>query len=121
MNFSTYNSTNNEEIRQLFIKTFSDSEGESEGSVIGNLVHDLMTTTDENDLYGFVTVEDEKIIGSIFLFIVMAFHTRSDQFLGTRNCLLHIQIGSITVEESVRCSLSAPPRKHVAICHNSKL
>jgi len=37
MKFSTFNPSNIEEIEQLFIKTFSDSEGQSEGEVIGKV------------------------------------------------------------------------------------
>ncbi|ACL70102.1 GNAT family N-acetyltransferase [Halothermothrix orenii] len=53
------------EIKQLFIKTFSDSEGESEGKLIGNLVFDLMTKTDSQDLHAFIAISNKKIIGSI--------------------------------------------------------
>lgn len=66
MKFSTYNSSNTEEIKQLFTKVFSDSEGQSESLIIGNLVYDLMTNTDSQDLYGFVAIDDGEIIGSIF-------------------------------------------------------
>ena len=60
-------STNDiEEIKQLFVKTFSDSEGETEGVLIGNLTDDLVSGTDSEDLYGFVAVEENRIIGSIF-------------------------------------------------------
>ena len=45
-------------IRDLFVKTFTDSEGETEGTLIGNLVYDLMTNTDPKDIYGFVAYED---------------------------------------------------------------
>lgn len=66
MKFSTYNEDNLEEIKRLFTKTFSDSEGQSEGLVIGNLVYDLMTNTDAHDLLGFVATENKLIIGCIF-------------------------------------------------------
>ena len=66
MNLLQYSPSNIEEIQQLLTKVFSDSEGQSEGLLIGNLVYDLMTGTDVQDLYGFVAVENEKIIGSIF-------------------------------------------------------
>jgi len=55
-----------EEIKSLFTKVFSDSEGQSEGVLIGNLAYELMTETDTQDLYGFVAIEHEKIIGCIF-------------------------------------------------------
>ena len=55
-----------DQIKSLFTKVFSDSESESEGILIGNLAYELMTETDEVDLYGFVAIEQEVIIGCIF-------------------------------------------------------
>ena len=80
MNFSTYNPSDIEEIKQLFIKTFSNSEGQSEGLLIGNLAYDLMTSTDGHDLYGFVATENEQIIGSI-IFSRLAFENEVNAFL----------------------------------------
>ncbi len=80
MNLLPYSPSDTEEIKQLFTKVFSDSEGQSEGLVIGNLVYDLMTGTDVQDLYGFVAVENEKIIGSIF-FTRLTFESEVNAFL----------------------------------------
>ena len=66
MNLSIYDPNKSEEIKNLFTKVFSDSEGESEGVLIGNLAYELITETDPKDLYGFVATQDEKIIGCIF-------------------------------------------------------
>jgi len=66
MEFLTYKSSNIEEIKQLFTKVFSDSEGQAEGESIGNLTYDIMTGTDAHDLYGFIANENEQIIGGIF-------------------------------------------------------
>ena len=66
MKLRIYNPNNADEIEQLFIKTFSDSEGQSEGEAIGSLVRDFLDNTDANDLYCFVATENEQIIGSIF-------------------------------------------------------
>lgn len=71
---------NREEIKQLFTKTFSDSEGPSEGLLVGNLAYDLMTRTDPQDLYCFVATEDEQIVGSI-LFSRLTFECDVDAFL----------------------------------------
>ena len=49
MKLSIYRTDNIEEIKQLFTKVFSDSEGQSEGLLIGNLAYDLMTGTDVKD------------------------------------------------------------------------
>lgn len=80
MNLLQYSSSNIDEIKQLFTKVFSDSEGQSEGLLIGNLVYDLMTSTDAQDLYGFVAIENEKIIGSIF-FSRMTFEREANAFI----------------------------------------
>jgi len=66
MKFSEYNPSSIKEINQLFIKTFSDSEGESEGLAIGELVNEYMTITDAKDFYCFVATEDEQIVGCVF-------------------------------------------------------
>lgn len=67
MKLSEFKSSYIEDIKQLFTKVFSDSEGQSEGELIGNLSNEIMTSTDTQDLYGFVAIENKKIIGSIFL------------------------------------------------------
>ena len=69
-----------EEITQLFAKVFSDSEGQSEGLIIGTLAHDLLTGTDENDFYCFVASEGEQIIGSI-IFSRLTFENAVSAFL----------------------------------------
>ena len=80
MKLSTYNPGNIEEIKQLFTKTFSDSEGQPEGLLIGNLAYELMTSTDGHDLYGFVATENEQIIGSI-IFSKLTFESEINAFL----------------------------------------
>ena len=66
MHLSKYSSNDSKEIETLFIKVFSDSEGQTEGKLIGKLVYDLMISTASNDLHGFIAKENEQIIGSIF-------------------------------------------------------
>ena len=80
MNLLPYSQSNIEEIKQLFTKVFSDSEGKSEGLLVGNLAYDLMTSTDAQDLYGFVAIENEEIIGSIF-FTRLTFESEVNAFL----------------------------------------
>jgi len=80
MKLSMYTPKDADEIEQLFIKTFSDSEGQSEGEVIGSLVRDFMASTDANDLYCFIATESEQIIGSIF-FTRMFFESRINAFI----------------------------------------
>jgi len=80
MELSTFNSDNIEEIKQLFITVFSDSEGLSEGILIGNLSYEIMNTTDADDLYGFIASDNNKIIGSIF-FTRLTFKNGINAFL----------------------------------------
>lgn len=66
MNISMYSPDQIEEIKNLFTTVFSNSEGQSEGVLIGNLAYELMTGTSREDLYGFVAIENEIIVGCIF-------------------------------------------------------
>ncbi len=70
MKLSTYDPSNIEEIKQLFTETFSDSEGQSEGLLIGDLTYDLMTGTGERDRGGVLVTGGGQIVGSIVLFRV---------------------------------------------------
>jgi len=80
MKLLSFQLSNTEEIKQLFIKVFSDAEGQSEGMVIGNLTSDIMTMTDTQDFYGFIATENEHIIGSIF-FTRLTFESEDNAFL----------------------------------------
>ena len=80
MKTSIYKPNNANEIEQLFIKTFSDSEGRSEGESIGRLVRDFMDNTDANDLYCFIATENEQIIGGVF-FTKMIFESGINAFI----------------------------------------
>lgn len=70
MQISTWQAANANDILQLFVDTFSDAEGAEEGAAIGELVADLIETTHQNDLLGYIAFESnttrDNIIGSIF-------------------------------------------------------
>jgi putative acetyltransferase len=66
MKVSTFSVSQSQDVINLFTKVFSESEGKDEGESIGNLVTDLIITTDERDIVGFVAVLEEEIVGSIF-------------------------------------------------------
>ena len=75
-----YNPGNNEEIKQLFVKTFSDSEGERV-----RLSHRLREAkcaarTAGHDFYCFVATENEQIVGSI-IFSRLSFDSKINAFL----------------------------------------
>ncbi|MBL7017119.1 MAG: N-acetyltransferase [Kiritimatiellales bacterium] len=80
MKLEKYNPQDQDEISELFTKTFSDSEGHEEGKLIGQLTMDLLINTNANDLYCFVAKEDKKIVGSI-IFTRMTFETEINAFI----------------------------------------
>jgi len=63
---SAYQPKDAVEIEQLFIRTFTNSESQSEGEMVGQLVKDLISSTDPSDFYGFVATEADQIVGGIF-------------------------------------------------------
>jgi len=67
MNFRLYSESNSEEIQSLFASTFGNSEGESEGAIIGHLTKDLLSKTERNDLFVFVAYSGNQIKGAIFV------------------------------------------------------
>jgi predicted N-acetyltransferase YhbS len=66
MNFSTFKPSQKAEVIELFVNTFSASEGEAEGRVIGDFVETLLANTAVEDLVGFVAKDGESIVACIF-------------------------------------------------------
>lgn len=106
MKLSTYAPNHAREIEQLFIKTFSDSEGQSEGAVIGRLVKDIMDHTEANDLYCFIATENEQIIGSIF-FTRMIFESDIHAFILSPVAVHTDHQGRGTGQKLIRFGLAA--------------
>lgn len=65
MKFSKLDKQNIDEVSSFFAKTFSDSEGNEEGKLIGNLVFEILAKTPDQDFCGYVVVENEQVIGAI--------------------------------------------------------
>ena len=80
MEFRTHKPADLSAIQSLFVSVFSQSEGEQEGALIGNLAKELISGTDSGDLYGFVAVEGEQIIGAVF-FSRLTFEKDIDVFI----------------------------------------
>ena len=66
MKISKFNSSLSKEVIELFINVFSASENEEEGHIIGNLVSNIIETTEPQDLIGFVASSSDIVIGGIF-------------------------------------------------------
>ncbi len=67
MECSAYNPDDADRIEDLFVSTFTDSEGRSEGVTVGGLAGELMRSTGEGDLYGFVAMDNAELTGAILL------------------------------------------------------
>jgi predicted N-acetyltransferase YhbS len=67
MDFRLYSESDCEEIQSLFASTFGNSEGESEGAIIGQLTKDLLSKTEKNDLFVFVACNGDQIKAAIFV------------------------------------------------------
>jgi predicted N-acetyltransferase YhbS len=61
-----------DEIAELFRRTFTASEGAEEGAAVGGLARDLLATTPEEDLRVFAA-EHEKALGGCILFTRLAY------------------------------------------------
>lgn len=66
MNFKILDSNNKKEVIALFASTFSSSEGEEEGRIIGNLASKLSTNTNNKEIICLGAYENEIIVGAIF-------------------------------------------------------
>jgi len=66
MKVSKYSDSDRQEVEALFTRTFSDSEGESEGKRVAHLVCGLVKGTETDDMFGFIATEQEQIVGCIF-------------------------------------------------------
>lgn len=66
MNFEIYESSSAHEVKELFTSVFTDSEGRTEGELVGSLAFELQATTDPGDIFGFVARDGKNIIGCIF-------------------------------------------------------
>ena len=80
MQFQLFESTQADGIKALFTDVFTQSEGREEGERIGNLAFELQLTTPANDLFGFVALEGEAIVGSI-LFTRLTFEQPVEAFI----------------------------------------
>ena len=75
MEIRTYSPQESQQIASLFRSAFADAEGEAEGESI-----DMMSTTESNDLYGFVAAVGGALVGAIF-FTRMRFDTNMSVFI----------------------------------------
>lgn len=80
MNFRKNNPSESRIVEKLFSSVFTDSEGEAEGLLIGNLVNKLIAETPENDLHIFVAADENQLVGAI-IFSRMPTKAESEIFI----------------------------------------
>lgn len=80
MEYRPYTQGDSPAIEALFVAVFTESEGESEGVLVGKLAKELISGTDERDGYGFVAVDGETIVGAI-LFSRLTFEMKTEAFI----------------------------------------
>ena len=66
MNHRIIRSNSQSEIVHLFTAVFTDSEGQAEGKIIGNLASELSKAIDNKNIVCFATYEHHSLIGSLF-------------------------------------------------------
>lgn len=66
MDFRILDTSSKEEVANLFTSTFSTSEGEQEGRLIGSLASALATRIDNQEIICIGAYEDGSMIGAIF-------------------------------------------------------
>jgi predicted N-acetyltransferase YhbS len=80
MNYEISDSSRTHEVKKLFTDVFTDSEGQEEGELIGNLAFELQETTDPSDIFTFIAKDGERIVGCI-IFTRMTFEIPINTFL----------------------------------------
>ncbi len=80
MKFAACGADEAPEIRRFFIETFTDSEGQQEGQLVGELAHELLITTAAEDMCAFQARDAGQLVGCI-LFTRLRFQQGTDVFL----------------------------------------
>jgi len=80
MNFEKYQSSSAHDVKKLFTDVFSDSEGQDEGELIGNLAFELQETTEPKNIFGFIAKDGKFFIGCIF-FTRLEFENQINAFI----------------------------------------
>lgn len=80
MNFVIYEVNSAYEVKNLYTRVFTNSEGQAEGELIGGLAFELQETTDPCDIFGFVAKDGVTVVGCIF-FTRLKFETDINAFI----------------------------------------
>lgn len=86
MDITLHTSQQTLEIPQLFQTVFTDSEGKTEGEMIGQLVERLFTTTPTPSLFCFTAIDVKQLVGAI-IFTRLDFSSHGKVFLLAPVCV----------------------------------
>lgn len=114
MNYSACDTWDVHEMKELFVKTFSDSEGESEGHLIGALVEELLTTTDGRDIRVFTATDGGVLAGGI-IFTRLTFESVVEAFLLAPVAVLTRYQGRGVGQELISFALESLRKEGVAL------
>lgn len=78
--YRAYRPSDSTTIVHLFASVFTKSEGEQEGTLVSKLAKEMMSGTDNRDLYCFVADDEGQIVGTIF-FSRLIYQSDLDVFL----------------------------------------
>ncbi|MDD3647421.1 MAG: N-acetyltransferase [Candidatus Dojkabacteria bacterium] len=81
MEYKRIESKIHKELVALFTKAFTESEGKDEGIIIGNLVSDLISKTDSDDLHIFVATQNGKTLASAIFSRIKFEKSKAEAFL----------------------------------------
>ena len=80
MNIEQYDKRKADSIRALFTLAFSHSAGEEEGTLVGGLAYELITETQDDDIFCFGITEGDNLAGSI-IFSRLTFESDINAFI----------------------------------------
>lgn len=66
LKFTSGHTGRHHDIQELFLSTFTESEGAAEGRVIGSFVDEMMNKTDSDDLLVYCAYDGAPLVGCIF-------------------------------------------------------
>jgi predicted N-acetyltransferase YhbS len=80
MQLQPYSLKDHTDLIDLYTQVFSDSEGAEEGESIGELVSNMLSTTPDSELFGFVALDDDLLVAAV-LFSRMQLSNQTDAYI----------------------------------------
>ncbi len=114
MQFLSYKQASSVEIKAFFTRVFSDSENPAEGRQVGQLAFDLITETPPQDLFGYIAIENNCLIGCI-LFSRLSFDSCVNAFILSPVAILTDEQGKGIGQTLINFGLEQLKKHHVKL------